>query len=448
MRLITLLLILFTTNTFAQTIVTGKISDQTNQALPGSSIYIKDSYMGTVSNSHGNFKIRIPKDYSSNKLCISSIGYQTKEINLNKITPQLRVKLQQDTAQLSEVLVMPRDTLLALLRRAYGKIKENYPDVDTRMKGFYRETYYNPDKDEYLYFGEAIVDVFKTSYTNSSKGQVKVVKSRMNKHPLYHDYSSVMWYGGLHFPINSDDVKRHASYLSPNDFKNYDYTIYKDKLDNQAVYRIEFIPKENKKVRYKGKFYLDINSLAYLYSECVYTEHGLSKRNKYLGTHSLSAKKRTLLLKYKYWNGKHYLSYTSDKEAFYNKKTKSNLVQFNEYLTTDISIENAKPIPFTEQTELGDVFFLEAKDIQKSSWEDQTLIQADSSLTKLMEYSPNRSDLLLHKKHNLPKGYQFKQKLMKVLTSTYMDIYIGAKSNKSIATANIIYSPSPELVFN
>ncbi|WP_372640848.1 carboxypeptidase-like regulatory domain-containing protein [Ancylomarina sp.] len=448
MRLITFLLILFTTSTFAQTVITGKVADQTNQTLPGSSVYIKGSYIGTVSNRQGNFKIKIPKTHQSSKLCFSSIGYQTKEIKLTKLITPLLVKLQKDTAQLNEVLVMPKDTLLALLRRAYGKIKDNYPDLDTRMKGFYRETYYNPDKDEYLYFGEAIVDVFKTPYSNTSKGQVKVVESRMNKHPLYHKYSSVMWYGGLHFPLTSDDVKRRASYLSPNDFKKYDYSIYKDKLDGKSVYRIEFTPKEDKKVRYQGKFYLDINSLAYLYYESSYTDYGIKERNKSLSRFGLKVTKRTKQLKYKYWNGKYYFSYISDTENLYNKKTQSDLIQFIEYLTTDINILDTKPIPFTEQTELTDVFYLKAEDIQESNWEDQTLIQADSSLTKLMEYSPKKSDLLLHKEHDLPKGYQFKQKLMKVLTHTYADIYIGAKSNKSIAAANIIYSPSSDLSFN
>ncbi len=448
MRLILFLLILFATNTFAQTIITGKVSDQTKQALPGSSIYIKDSYIGTVSNSQGNFKIKIPKIYQSGKLCISSIGYQSKEISLNKLVTPLLVKLEKDTAQLNEVLVMPKDTLLALLRKAYGKIKDNYPNVDTRMKGFYRESYYEANKEEYLYFGEAIIDVFKSSYNNSSEGQVKIEESRMNKHPLYHDYSSVMWYGGLHFPLYSDDIKHRASYLSPKDFKRYDYTIYKDKLDNQSVYRIEFKPKEGQKAKYQGRFYLDITSLAYLYSECTFSDFGYEKRNKYLFFNGLSVSKRKEQLKYKFWKGKYYLSFSSSKENLYNKKTQSKLIRIYEYLTTDINSKDAKPIQFAEQTELTDVFYLKAKDIQKSDWQDKTRIQADSSLIKLMEYSPNKSNSLLHKEHNLPKGYQFKQKLMKVLTHTYADIYIRAKSNKSITEAKIIYTPSPDLSFN
>ena len=177
MRLLLFLLILFTTNSFAQRIITGKVTNQANQALPGSSIYIKDSYLGTVSNSQGNFKISISKNYQFSKLYVSCIGYQPQEISIDRTISPLNIQLQKDTCSLAEVLVMPKDTLLALLRRAYGKIKNNYPDFDTRMKGLYRETYFIPKKKEYLYFGEAKLDIFKTSYKNKTEGQVKIINS-------------------------------------------------------------------------------------------------------------------------------------------------------------------------------------------------------------------------------------------------------------------------------
>ena len=151
-------------NVSAQVIISGKIIDQTNQVLPGSSIFIRNSYLGTVSNSQGDFKIRIPEKYRIKKLSVSCIGYQTQEISIDQIKLPLAIQLQKDTCNLSEVLVIPRDTILALLRRAYGKIKDNYSDVDTRIKGFYRESYFVPESKEYLYFGEALLHVFKTSY--------------------------------------------------------------------------------------------------------------------------------------------------------------------------------------------------------------------------------------------------------------------------------------------
>ena len=92
-------------NSIAQTTIKGKVSDQTNQALPGSSVYIKDSYLGTVTNSQGDFRIKIPEKYKAGKLSISCIGYQSQEINLAQSKSSLAIQLQKDTCNLSEVLV-------------------------------------------------------------------------------------------------------------------------------------------------------------------------------------------------------------------------------------------------------------------------------------------------------------------------------------------------------
>ncbi|WP_461640591.1 carboxypeptidase-like regulatory domain-containing protein [Labilibaculum euxinus] len=425
--------------------MTGKVSDN-NQALPGSSVYIKDSYLGTVTNGEGDFRIKIPEKYKTGKLRISSIGYQSQEINLAQSKLPLAIQLQKDTCNLSEVLVMPKDTLLALLRRAYGKIKDNYFDVDTRMKGFYRESYFVPESKEYLYFGEALLDVFKTSYKTQAEGQVKILESRMNKHPMYDSLSRVMWYGGVQMPLHADDVKRRVEFISPSGFKKYNYSIAKSQLDGRSAYKIEFVPKESKQVEYKGVFYLDVESLAYLYFDYAYSEYGKEKRSNYLSRlgklrSNLWSKSRGIKTKYLKRQGKYYLSYISDWEELYNERTSLNLVQFNEYLTTDISSENVGPIPLKEQTEYRDIFYLKAKDYSESDWKDETLIVPDSSLSKLMAYNPQEAGQLLNKTYSLPKGAQFKKKLIEILTRTYFDFDFERKTTSGVENAAIVYTP-------
>ena len=146
--------------------------------------------------------------------------------------------------------------------------------------------------------------------------------------------------------------------------------------------------------------------------------------------------------------GKYYLSYISDCEELYNERTKSNLVQFNEYLTTDISLENAEPIPFAEQTELTDVFYLKAQDYAVSDWKDQTLIVPDSSLSKLMEYDPQEANQLLKETHSLPKGTQFKKKLIEILTRIYSDVDFERKTTSGIENAAILYTPDSDHNFS
>ncbi|WP_320017725.1 carboxypeptidase-like regulatory domain-containing protein [Labilibaculum manganireducens] len=440
MKFLLIPLLLLASNSIAQTIITGKVSDN-NQALPGSSVYIKNSYLGTVTNGEGDFRIKIPEKYKAGKLRISSIGYQSQEINLAQSKSPLAIQLQKDTCNLSEVLVMPKDTLLALLRRAYGKIKDNYSDVDTRMKGFYRESYFVPESKEYLYFGEALLDVFKTPYETQSEGQVKILESRMNKHPMYDSLSRVMWYGGVQMPLYGDDVKRRSGFISPAGLKKYNYSIAKSQLDGRSAYKIEFAPKDSKEAKYQGVFYLDVESLAYLYFDYAYSDSGKDKRNKYLSTNNLASKSWRKKIKYLKRKEKYYLSYISDWEELYNERTSLNLVQFNEYLTTDISLENAGPIPFKEQTELRDIFYLKAQDYAASDWKDQTLIVPDSSLSKLMVYDPQEAGQLLNKTYSLPKGDLFKRKVIEIITKLYFDVDFETRTTSGIENAAIVYTP-------
>jgi len=439
MKFMLIPLLFLASNSIAQTTITGKVSDPTNQALLGSSVYIKDSFLGTVSNSQGDFRMKIPEKYKVSKLRISSIGYQSQEISIDQIKLPLIIQLQKDTCNLSEVLVMPKDTLLALLRRAYGKIKDNYSDVDTRMKGFYRESYFVPESKEYLYFGEALLDVFKTSYKTQSEGQVKVLESRMNKHPMYDSLSRVMWYGGVQMPLYADEVKRRVEFISPAGFKKYSYSIAKAQLDGRSVYKIEFAPKESKKANYQGVFYLDLESFAYLYFDYAYSECGKEKRNKNFSSSELETKSRKLKKKYLKRQGKYYLSYISDWEDLYNERAKSNLVQFNEYLTSDISLESAEPIPFKEQVEYRDIFYLKAKDYAASDWKDQTLIVPDSSLSKLMVYDTQEANQHLNKTYSLPKGDQFKKKLIGIFTKIYSDVDFERKTTSGIENASMLF---------
>jgi TonB-linked SusC/RagA family outer membrane protein len=82
--------------------ISGKITDPTGQALPGVSIMVKGSNMGTTSNAEGTFKLNNVDQ--SNTLVISAIGFGTIERLLGSQT-ELNISLTEDTKILSEVVV-------------------------------------------------------------------------------------------------------------------------------------------------------------------------------------------------------------------------------------------------------------------------------------------------------------------------------------------------------
>ena len=60
--------------------VTGKVTDSKGDAIPGSTVIVKGSETGTITDAEGKFSIEINSDAAI--LTISSIGYDSKEITV------------------------------------------------------------------------------------------------------------------------------------------------------------------------------------------------------------------------------------------------------------------------------------------------------------------------------------------------------------------------------
>lgn len=98
------LLLIAAFGAFAQDVtVTGKVTDEADQGIPGVNVVVKNSTRGTTTDADGKFSINATG--SNATLILSSIGFTTQEIALNGRT-QLDVKLATDTKSLSEVVVV------------------------------------------------------------------------------------------------------------------------------------------------------------------------------------------------------------------------------------------------------------------------------------------------------------------------------------------------------
>eukprot|EP01093_Parvamoeba_rugata_P007531 TRINITY_DN2218_c0_g1_i1.p1 TRINITY_DN2218_c0_g1~~TRINITY_DN2218_c0_g1_i1.p1 ORF type:complete len:487 (-),score=130.84 TRINITY_DN2218_c0_g1_i1:3326-4786(-) len=101
-NLLVLICFLVSTIGFSQTLVTGKITDQNSEPLPGASISEKGTTTGVISDFNGNFEITV----SSNEavLSISYIGYETQEVTVSGQS-QLDIELAESAVSLTGVTV-------------------------------------------------------------------------------------------------------------------------------------------------------------------------------------------------------------------------------------------------------------------------------------------------------------------------------------------------------
>jgi TonB-dependent starch-binding outer membrane protein SusC len=102
--LVSLVLLVIAINlSFAQTIVTGKVTaEDTNEALPGVSILVKGTSKGTVTDADGKYSITVDENAI---LVFSFVGYTSQEISVGN-RASLDVNLAPNIGTLSEVVVI------------------------------------------------------------------------------------------------------------------------------------------------------------------------------------------------------------------------------------------------------------------------------------------------------------------------------------------------------
>lgn len=83
-------------------------STETNQAIPGANVVIKNTQQGTTTNANGEFTLSAPA--GSLVLIISSIGHQTQEVPVTGQS-KLTISLQPDDRSLNEVIVVGYGTV-------------------------------------------------------------------------------------------------------------------------------------------------------------------------------------------------------------------------------------------------------------------------------------------------------------------------------------------------
>lgn len=100
----------FTSTSWAQSDVSGVVSDEMGTPIPGVNIIVKGTFKGNATDFDGNYSISAA---SGDVLVYSYIGYQTKEITYNG-EETLNVTLNEDAALLDEVVVV-----------GYGSVKKS-----------------------------------------------------------------------------------------------------------------------------------------------------------------------------------------------------------------------------------------------------------------------------------------------------------------------------------
>ena len=98
-----LFLLSFSTISFAQKLVSGTVRDEQNKPLPGITVTVKNTGVGTSTNTNGEFSILVPP--GSNVLAFSGIGYKSIEVSIGSQTA-VDAKMELNATEGETVVVM------------------------------------------------------------------------------------------------------------------------------------------------------------------------------------------------------------------------------------------------------------------------------------------------------------------------------------------------------
>lgn len=390
------ILLLLKVNCFTQTIIESKIYDfDTKEPLKYVSIRNLKTKRGTITNNQGYFKLFDGKLSQTDVFEISHLGYQPFYLSYNEIKNKKIIYLKNRDFALDEIIVMPDSTLLDLLKKAYNKIPENYPNEPTSYEGFYREVLSVDKSDTILYYIEGITEIYKDSYKNSQKGEIRLVKSRKFVHPDIIEYNNIQIYGGIYLPLSGDEVKVKSSFINPKYFSYYQYSLVGSTLYNNDTVYIVKVKSKQSSIEY-AKLYIDKKSLAYIYFEYQFSEAACRKKNKSVDNkiEVYDSKGKVFYIKNK---DKWILNYIEESFKFKNKISNKNILYEKEYLNIALKAK-AKPIPIKDQVSRVGVLSEIAQPYHQTDWKETTIVP--DSLTNqqiMLKYDNTQSDSILQK---------------------------------------------------
>lgn len=295
--------------------VTGLLKDaKTNEKIIYATISVPGTGIGTVSNSEGEFILKVSKASNIDVFEVSHLSYATRQFKISEsLGKEKTFFLEPQAIMLKEISIIPNDAR-GVVEIALKNIKKNYSDVPNMMTGFYRETI--RQRRDYLAISEAVVDIYKAPYPSMQNDQVKIYKGRKGTNVKKADTLMVQLQGGPNVSMLLDIVKNTDLSIALDNLDNYQFEFASMvNIDNKNNWVISFSPNVIKEEPlYYGKLYISQDNMAITRAEFSLDLKDVDKasrvfvQKKPMGLIFLPTS-TSYLVTYKEQKGKYYLNY-------------------------------------------------------------------------------------------------------------------------------------------
>ncbi|MGC1631451.1 MAG: carboxypeptidase-like regulatory domain-containing protein, partial [Gelidibacter sp.] len=244
----------------------GTVIDSKSKApLAFAALNVDDSNISTITNSDGEFLLKVPNTLVNKNITISFLGYQTKTVPLSNLNGgDIQILLEESAMELSEIKINAPKDAQTLVKTALDKKGEHYINEETVMTAFYRETIKKRRRDASL--SEAVVEIYREPYTSSKPDKIKLIKARKSTDYNRLDTLAVKLQGGPFSALYADMIKYPQFIFTDKNLLNYDFSFDKPtEINDRSVYVVKFKPRENiTEPLYYGKLYIDAETFSIL----------------------------------------------------------------------------------------------------------------------------------------------------------------------------------------
>ncbi|MCG2462439.1 carboxypeptidase-like regulatory domain-containing protein [Flavobacteriaceae bacterium F89] len=240
----------------------GEVVDSdTNKPLVFATIGLDGTNISTVTNTEGQFLLKVPEKTEGDKVVVSFLGYKSKIVPLLQLNRERnRIPLEISVTELPEVNIsVPKDAA-ALVRETMKRKGDNYFKDPTQMTAFYRETIKKRKKNVSL--SEAVVNIYKTPYTSGRKDAIQLYKARKSTDYSKLDTLALKLQGGPYNTIFVDIMKYPQYIFASESFSDYVFTFARSTtINNKLIYVIDFKQRpEIARPLYQGQLYIDADN--------------------------------------------------------------------------------------------------------------------------------------------------------------------------------------------
>ena len=380
-------------------LIQGRIlAEDTRDPLITASISVEGTRLSSVTNRDGFFTIRVPKSEINGHIVFKHLGFENKTVPINiliaKPTNQILMRLASTT--LKEIEVIGGDGTL-LVKEALSRIMVNYSDDPEMMVSFYREAIKKGSK--YISLVEAVLDIYKTSYSSISDDQAKIYIGRKATDISVKDTILLKFQGGISNALLLD-IAKNPEIIFGKTGEYYFYTIEgMEQINDKPNYVINFESKPGiEDLLFRGTIYLDKESLAFNRMEFNMNVEGRKDAP------ALFIRKKPMKMKvvvdhaayyvdYLEQDGKWYLNHTATEVEFKVRWTNrlfglfaSTYTVTSEIAVTDKYSENIKKFPRDERISSTDVISEKVEFFKDPNfWGDYTIIEPDKEISNAIQ---------------------------------------------------------------